>query len=50
MSHPYVETDYMTYSNSDGSGPNIIEDFDDPQSLIGNLIKYYGEFLNNEHH
>lgn len=46
-SHPMVETSYMTYCNSDGSGPSLFDDDikRNPNALIEKLIKYYTAFV-----
>jgi hypothetical protein len=40
--HPHVETPYVVYVNSDGSGPSIFEqsDLNNPKLLMKNLLKY----------
>lgn len=43
-----IETNEFRYENSDGSGPDLFEDFTDPKLLASNLTKYYHEFLNDE--
>lgn len=48
--HPRVETTDIIYENSDGSGPDIITDINNPILLMDDLIKYYHEFLNNDYH
>jgi len=48
--HPRVETTTMTYDNSDGSGPHIIDDINNPVNLSNNLIKYYNAFLKDQYH
>ena len=35
MGHPKIETN--VYNNSDGSGPDIIDDINNPHSLSKNL-------------
>lgn len=51
--HPLVETPYLQYYNSDGSGPDILYENNDhilkgestnPNLLIGNIAKYYHSF------
>jgi hypothetical protein len=57
-SHPFVETPYLSYCNSDGSGPNILEirGADDsvfdkgPAYIAENLIYYYYRFTQNYYH
>lgn len=48
--HPMIETSYVRYENSDGSGPDLFDHLNDPKVLVKNLIKYYHEFLNDEYH
>jgi len=48
--HPMIETTYMSYANSDGSGPDIFDKLDNPKKLAQNLIKYYHKFINDEYH
>lgn len=47
-----IETNFMNYENSDGSGPDLFNDSDlyDPKVLAENLLKYYHEFLNDDYH
>ncbi len=49
-SHPMIESSHFIYCNSDGSGPNILGDMNNPQKLAHNLIFYYREFINNRYH
>jgi hypothetical protein len=49
MGHPGIETSYIVYSNSDGSGPDLIDGMD-AESLSTNLCQYYKEFLNDAYH
>lgn len=37
MGHPKIETNDIVYNNSDGSGPDIIDDINNPHSLSKNL-------------
>ena len=51
-SHPSVETPYVSYTNSDGSSPNILVHgkqsvFVNPNYIASNLKKYYTEFIKN---
>lgn len=55
--HPYIETPYLIYDNSDGSGPDILYNKDghlfnnpNPKTIAKNLVKYYKSFMNNEYH
>ncbi len=50
--HPMIETSYVSYDNSDGSGPDLFNDGDlyNSQILSNNLVKYYYEFLNDDYH
>lgn len=48
--HPLLETKYVSYGNSDGSGPDLFDDDLDAKILANNLIRYYNEFLNDEYH
>lgn len=50
IGHPIVETNYVSYDNSDGSGPDLFEDLNDPVILAKNLVYYYHEFLNDHYH
>lgn len=50
MGHPKIETNDIVYNNSDGSGPDIIDDINNPHSLSKNLVKYYNAFLKDEFH
>jgi hypothetical protein len=48
--HPFVETPYISYGNSDGSGPNILlyhkkNVFNNPKYIAFNLEKYYNSFI-----
>lgn len=53
-SHPFVETPYVRYCNSDGSGPDIFEgtslEDPDPQRFASNLVKYYHGFIRDKYH
>lgn len=50
--HPMVETNNMTYGNSDGSGPEIIKDeyFEDGDEALDALIYWYFEFTADKYH
>ena len=50
MGHPKIETNDFIYCNSDGSGPDIIDDINDAKQLSNHLIKYYHEFINDNYH
>lgn len=53
-SHPFVETPFVRYCNSDGSGPDIFKktslDDPNPKQFAKNLVKYYKDFLQNKWH
>ena len=54
-SHPFVETPYISYCNSDGSGPNILERRNDNVSehskyIANNFLYYYHRFINDDFH
>lgn len=48
--HPRVETEEFVFYNSDGSGPNLIEDIDDPDKIYEDFVKYYNIFINDGSH
>jgi hypothetical protein len=50
--HPYVETSYISYCNSDGSGPDMFNDeqMKDPDFLLARMKVRYREFLANRYH
>jgi hypothetical protein len=53
--HPFIQTPYINYSNSDGSGPDILlyhkkPVFDNPIHIVSNLIRYYNKFVRDWYH
>jgi hypothetical protein len=49
--HPLVETSYMSYCNSDGSGPDLFDwKEDNPKILAQQLVTYYNAFISDEYH
>lgn len=50
--HPYIETPYFLYDNTDGSGPDMFNktDMENPKILTQKLITYYNDFLADKYH
>lgn len=49
--HPFIETPWLNYCNSDGSCPDIfVLDDANPKYLAENLVKYYKRFINDRCH
>ena len=51
-SHPNVVTNEFSYCNSDGSGPNILKNYQEItlESLLQRVDKYYRAFCDNRYH
>lgn len=48
--HPMIESSTFTYVNSDGSGPKLFNEMNDPRKLAESLIKFYDDFSENRYH